>query len=27
DPWVIWPSGYHDPEPHVFIERTQLMRS
>ncbi|WP_432706804.1 helix-turn-helix domain-containing protein [Escherichia coli] len=27
DPWVIWPSRYHDPQTHEFIDRTQLMRS
>ena len=25
DPWVIWPSRYHDPQTHEFIDRTQLM--
>lgn len=24
---VIWPSRYHDPQTHEFIDRTQLMRS
>lgn len=27
EPWVIWPSRYHDPQTHAFIDRTQLMRS
>ncbi|MDL2149023.1 helix-turn-helix domain-containing protein, partial [Escherichia coli] len=27
DPWIIWPSRYHDPQTHEFIDRTQLMRS
>lgn len=27
DPWVIWPSRYHDPKTHAFIDRTRLMRS
>ncbi|EHH6297719.1 DNA-binding transcriptional regulator SfsB [Escherichia coli] len=27
DPWVIWPSRYHDPQTHEFIDRTQLMCS
>lgn len=27
DPRVIWPSRYHDPQTHEFIDRTQLMRS
>ncbi|MGR75706.1 transcriptional regulator, partial [Escherichia coli] len=22
-----WPSRYHDPQTHEFIDRTQLMRS
>ena len=26
DPWVIWPSRYHDPHTHQFIDRTQMMR-
>ena len=26
DPWVIWPSRYHDPITHQFIDRTQMMR-
>ncbi|MEN0615285.1 DNA-binding transcriptional regulator SfsB [Klebsiella indica] len=25
-PWVIWPSRYHDPDTHQFIDRTQMMR-
>ena len=25
-PWVIWPSRYHDPETHQFIDRTQMIR-
>ena len=25
-PWVIWPSRYHDPVTHEFIDRTQMMR-
>lgn len=27
DPWIIWPSRYHDPITHEFINRTQLIRS
>ena len=27
DPWIIWPSRYHDPLTHEFIDRTQLIRS
>ena len=27
EPWVIWPSRYHDPETHEFIDRTRLMRA
>ena len=26
DPWVIWPSRYHDPFTHEFIDRTSMMR-
>ncbi|MGG7448649.1 DNA-binding transcriptional regulator SfsB [Kosakonia oryzendophytica] len=26
DPWVIWPSRYHDPITHEFIDKTKLMR-
>jgi Ner family transcriptional regulator len=26
DPWVIWPSRYHDPVTHEFIDRTSMMR-
>ena len=26
DPWVIWPSRYHDPITHEFVDRTRLMR-
>lgn len=26
DPWVIWPSRYHDPVTHEFIDRTRKMR-
>lgn len=26
DPWVIWPSRYHDPITHEFIDRTSMMR-
>ena len=26
DPWTIWPSRYHDPITHEFIDRTQMMR-
>ncbi|MGX5145378.1 helix-turn-helix domain-containing protein, partial [Enterobacter hormaechei] len=25
-PWVIWPSRYHDPITHEFIDRTRMMR-
>ncbi|WP_348253381.1 helix-turn-helix domain-containing protein, partial [Salmonella enterica] len=27
EPWVIWPSRYHDPRSHEFIDRTRLMRA
>lgn len=26
EPWVIWPSRYHDPVTHKFIDRAALMR-
>ncbi|MDU2939396.1 DNA-binding transcriptional regulator SfsB [Superficieibacter sp. 1612_C1] len=26
EPWVVWPSRYHDPVTHAFIDRTTLMR-
>lgn len=26
DPWVIWPSRYHDAKTHEFIDRTRMMR-
>ncbi len=26
EPWFIWPSRYHDPITHEFIDRTQSMR-
>ncbi len=26
EPWKIWPSRYHDPKTHKFIDRTALMR-
>jgi Ner family transcriptional regulator len=26
EPWVIWPSRYHDPVTHEFIDRTRVMR-
>ncbi|MTD37919.1 DNA-binding transcriptional regulator SfsB [Erwinia sp. CPCC 100877] len=26
DPWIIWPSRYHDPVTHEFIDRTQCIR-
>ena len=26
DPWVIWPSRYHDPITHAFVDRTQSIR-
>ncbi|AEN66585.1 putative transcriptional regulator, Nlp [Enterobacter soli] len=26
DPWIIWPSRYHDPITHEFIDRTRMMR-
>ncbi|XXD07929.1 DNA-binding transcriptional regulator SfsB [Klebsiella sp. R445] len=25
-PWAIWPSRYHDPVTHQFIDRTQMIR-
>lgn len=25
-PWIIWPSRYHDPITHEFIDRTRTMR-
>ncbi|MDK9362060.1 DNA-binding transcriptional regulator SfsB [Lelliottia wanjuensis] len=25
-PWIIWPSRYHDPITHEFIDRTRMMR-
>ena len=25
-PWVIWPSRYHDPITHEFIDRTRMIR-
>ncbi|AJF75097.1 MULTISPECIES: DNA-binding transcriptional regulator SfsB [Raoultella] len=25
-PWAIWPSRYHDPITHRFIDRTQMIR-
>lgn len=25
-PWIIWPSRYHDPVTHQFIDRTQMIR-
>ncbi|MEO3990363.1 DNA-binding transcriptional regulator SfsB [Pseudocitrobacter cyperus] len=25
-PWVIWPSRYHDPITHEFIDKTLSMR-
>ncbi|XPE57399.1 helix-turn-helix domain-containing protein [Shigella flexneri] len=27
DPWIIWPSRYHNPVTHVFIDRTQSIRA
>lgn len=27
DPWVIWPSRYHDPLTHEFIDRSRMIRS
>ncbi len=27
EPRVIWPSRYHDPRTHEFIDRTRLMRA
>ncbi|MDU1061635.1 MAG: DNA-binding transcriptional regulator SfsB [Leclercia adecarboxylata] len=26
EPWVIWPSRYHDPVTHEFIDRLKLVR-
>jgi len=26
DPWIIWPSRYHDPVTHEFIDRRQRIR-
>jgi len=26
EPWVIWPSRYHDPVTHAFIDRGASMR-
>ncbi|EGT5760541.1 DNA-binding transcriptional regulator SfsB [Cronobacter sakazakii] len=26
EPWLIWPSRYHDPITHEFIDRSQLIR-
>ncbi|NUU66933.1 DNA-binding transcriptional regulator SfsB [Enterobacteriaceae bacterium BIT-l23] len=26
DPWVIWPSRYHDPVTHEFIDRRRSIR-
>lgn len=26
EPWVIWPSRYHDPKTHEFIDRSLLIR-
>ena len=26
DPWIIWPSRYHDPITHEFVDRTRMMR-
>jgi len=26
DPWAIWPSRYHDPITHEFVDRTRMMR-
>ena len=26
DPWVIWPSRYHDPITHAFLDKTKLIR-
>ncbi|CCK09528.1 Ner-like regulatory protein [Cronobacter sakazakii 696] len=26
EPWIIWPSRYHDPITHEFIDRSQLIR-
>jgi len=25
DPWVIWPSRYHDAKTHEFIDRTRIL--
>lgn len=25
-PWVIWPSRYHDPVTHEFIDRSRMIR-
>lgn len=27
EPWIIWPSRYHDPVTHDFIDRRLLMKS
>ncbi|WP_058910829.1 DNA-binding transcriptional regulator SfsB [Entomohabitans teleogrylli] len=27
EPWVIWPSRYHDPITHEFIDRQKLIRN
>lgn len=27
EPWVIWPSRYHDPITNERIDRTRMMRS
>nr|WP_148677748.1 DNA-binding transcriptional regulator SfsB [Klebsiella sp. RIT-PI-d] len=27
EPWAIWPSRYHDPVTHEFIDRSILMRN
>jgi len=26
DPWIIWPSRYHDPVTHEFIDRSSMIR-
>ncbi|CCJ91046.1 Ner-like regulatory protein [Cronobacter turicensis 564] len=26
EPWIIWPSRYHDPITHEFIDRSRLIR-
>lgn len=26
DPWIIWPSRYHDPITHEFIDKRQRIR-